>query len=328
MRAQNLQNQRNPMTGVAPKQNWTPEDAPRLDNKIAIVTGATGGLGYETALGLARRGATTILAGRNPGKGAHALSRIKHDIPGAKVRFEPLDLASLASVARFAATASTAAGGVIDILVNNAGVMGLPGRQLTLDGFEQQIGVNYLGHFALTARLKDALCAAPNGGRVVNVASLAHRRAALDLDDLQSERSYSPMRAYGRTKLAMLIFALELQRRAERNGWNLRGIAAHPGWARTEIIGNGIGAGVPGLKAWLITGGFGLVAQSARQGALPSLYAAMAPEAAGGAYYGPAGWGETRGAPGLARVFPQAADPVAGSRLWTLSEKLTGLTFG
>ena len=312
---------------TAPKQGWNLDDAPSLDGKVAIVTGATGGLGYETALGLAHRGATTILAGRNPDKGAQALSRIQRSIPAARVRFEMLDLASLASVARFAAAVSAAHGGVIDILVNNAGVMGLPTRMLTQDGFEQQIGVNYLGHFALTARLRDAVCAAPDGGRVVNVASLAHRRATLDLNDLQSERSYSPMRVYGRSKLAMLVFALELQRRAEQNRWNLISIAAHPGWARTDLIDNGIGAGAPGFKAWLIDQAFGLVAQSARDGALPSLCAAMVPGAKGGAYYGPTGLGETRGAVGLSRIYPQAADPAVGTRLWALSEKLTGVTF-
>ncbi len=312
------------MAPTAMKHGWTLADAPSLDGKIAIVTGATGGLGYATALGLARQGATTILAGRNPAKGEQALARIRQEIPAAKVRFEPLDLASLASTASFAAAVSARHNGIIDILVNNAGVMAFPKRQLTQDGFEQQIGVNYLAHFALTARLKDALCAAPGGGRVVSVASVAHRRAALGLDDFQSERSYSPMGTYGRSKLAMLIFALELQRRADRNGWTLKSMAAHPGWARTDIIGNGMG----GLKALVVGTVFGMVAQSARDGALPSLYAAMAPDAKGGAYYGPTGWNETRGAPGLARIFPQAADPDAGARLWTLSEALTGVTFG
>jgi NAD(P)-dependent dehydrogenase (short-subunit alcohol dehydrogenase family) len=311
-----------------PKPNWSLNDAPALDGKVAIVTGATGGIGYETALGLARQGAVTIVAGRNRSKGAQAVTRIQREIPAAKARFELLDLASLASVADFANKVTAAQGGAIDILVNNAGVMGYPTRQLTADGFERQIGVNYFGHFALTARLKDALCAVQGGGRVVTVASLAHRRGALNLGDLQSERFYSAQRAYGQSKLATLVFALELQRRAEQNGWALRSIAAHPGWARTDIIDSGIGGGQPNLKAWLITRAFGLVAQSARDGALPSLYAAMAPEAAGGAYYGPSGAGETRGAPGIARVFPQALDTAASSRLWALSEKLTGVGFG
>ncbi len=297
-----------------------------LHGKVAVVTGATGGIGYETALGLANRGATMIVAGRNSGKGARAVARIQQTVPAAKVRFEMLDLASLASVHQFAAEVSAAQGGVIDILVNNAGVMGPPMRQLTMDGFEQQIGVNYLAHFALTGRLKDALCAAAGGGRVVSVASLAHRRAAIDWEDLQSQRSYQPMRAYGQSKLAMLIFALELQRRVEQNGWKLRSIAAHPGWARTDIISSGIGGGKPGLKAMLIDRAFGLVAQSAHDGAQPSIHAAIAPDAKGGAYYGPTRLGETRGPPGLSRILPQAADLAAGSRLWTLSEKLTGVT--
>ena len=314
------------MAGTAVKDGWSLGDAPALAGRIAIVTGATGGLGYETALGLARRGATTILAGRNPGKGAQAVSNLQRSLPGATARFEMLDLGSMASVSRFA-DAIKAAHPTVDILVNNAGVMGTPARTLTEDGFERQIGVNYLGHFALTAHLRDALCKADGGGRVVSVASLAHKRAALDLDDLQSERAYAPLRAYGRSKLAMLVFAIELQRRAVQNHWNLLSLAAHPGWARTDIIGNGMGGGAPRLKEKLMAAAFGVLAQSARDGALPSLYAAMAPQAKGGGYYGPTGAGETRGAPGLARIMPQATDPVAGSRLWAMSEQLTGVTF-
>jgi NAD(P)-dependent dehydrogenase (short-subunit alcohol dehydrogenase family) len=308
------------MATTLAKNGWTPAEAPRLDGKVVIVTGATGGLGYETALSLARHGATTILAGRNPDKGARAVARIKGQLPAAKLRFELLDLDSLGSVARFA----TAWEGVLDILINNAAVMGLPRRERTEDGFERQIGVNYLAHFALTIRLLDAIRAAPGGGRVVNVASLAHRRASLQLDDFQSEQSYGPMRVYGRSKLAMLVFALELQRRAERNRWNLRSMAAHPGWARTDIIGNGIGSGGPNIRARVAETAFNLVAQPAKDAALPVLFAAMAPEAKGGAYYGPSDWGETRGPPGVSKIFPQAMDSVAAGRLWTLSEKLTG----
>ena len=314
------------MASTRSRQGWSLADAPSLAGRNAIVTGATGGIGYETALGLARRGANTILAGRNPAKGARALSRLHAAAPGASARFELLDLGSLASVARFAEETASAFG-AIDILVNNAGVMGIPARVTTEDGFERQIGVNYLGHFALTARLKQALCRAEGGGRVINVASLAHRRTTLDVNDLQSERAYKPLQAYGRSKLAMLVFAIELQRQAVQNGWNLMGLAAHPGWARTDIIASGPGGGAPKLKEKLFMNAFNLLAQPAREGALPSLYAAAAPEAKGGNYYGPTGPGETRGAPGRSRVAPQAADPVLGARLWTMSEQLTGVSF-
>ncbi len=304
---------------------WSLQDAPRLDGKLAIVTGPTSGIGYETALGLATLGADTILAGRDEARCGQALARIQQTVPGAKVRVLRLDLASLASVAAFAEAAVAAGDGRVDILVNNAGIMALPRRQTTDDGFERQMGVNYLGHFALTARLKDAVCAAPGGGRVVNLASVAHRRVTLDLSDFQAERSYQPRVVYGRTKLAMLMFSLELHRRVVANGWPLRSIAAHPGWARTEIVRNGMGRGLKGVLADFI---FNRVAQSAQDGALPSLYAASAPEAESGAYYGPSEWGETRGAPGKAAIYPQALDAAVARDLWALSERLTGLTFG
>jgi NAD(P)-dependent dehydrogenase (short-subunit alcohol dehydrogenase family) len=316
------------MAIAAARDHGKPGGASSLEGKVAIVTGATGGLGFETAFGLARQGATTILAGRDLAKGVRALMRIRQTMPAASIHFEPLDLASLASITGFAASVSAAHCGVVDILVNNAGVMALPRRLVTEDGFERQIGVNYLGHFALTAQLKDALCRSSGGGRVVSVASLAHRRAVLDLSDLQSERAYQPMAVYGRSKLAMLVFALELQRRALRNGWNLRSVAAHPGWARTDIIGNGMGGGTPGLRERLIAGVFGMLAQSARDGARPLIYAAASPQAEGGAYYGPTHLGERRGAPSRSWIAPQATDPVLGSQLWAMSEKLTGVSFG
>ncbi len=266
----------------------------------------------------------TVLAARNPGKGARAMAAIRSGMPHAAVRFELVDLASLASVAAFADRWS----GPLDILVNNGAVMGLEVRQTTQDGFEQQIGVNYLAHFALTARLRDALNSAPGGGRVVNVASLAHRRAVLRLDDLQSLKAYRPMGAYGQSKLAMLMFSLELHRRALAHGWTLRSYAAHPGWSRTDIIANGLGGGAPGLKARVVEVLFGLVAQPAQAGGLPILYAAMAPGAEPGGYYGPDRFGETRGNPAPAAIFPQALDPAASAALWALSEELTGVTFG
>ena len=301
---------------------WTLQDAPRQDGKTAIVTGPTSGIGYFTAFGLARLGAKTILAGRDEARCGQAMARIQAAEPGAKLRVLRLDLASLASVRDFAERA--AAAGPIDILVNNAGIMGLPHRQQTQDGFERQMGVNYLGHFAVTGLLKDALCAAPGGGRVVNVASVAHRRALLDLGDFQAERGYDPRAVYARTKLAMLMFSLELHRRAMAGGWALHSIAAHPGWARTEIVRNGMGLGPKGRLADFI---FNRVAQPAQDGALPSLYAATAPQAASGGYYGPGGWRETRGAPAEAKIYPQALDQVIARDLWKLSERLTGVVY-
>ena len=293
---------------------------------VAIVTGATGGLGYATAVGLARTGARVVLAGRNPKKGTAALARLRREAGSAVASFELLDLASLASVAAFA-DRMMAAHPALDILVNNAGVMAPPSRQLTADGFELQFGTNYLGHFALTARLLPALLRSEGGARVVQVSSLAHRGAAIAWDDLQGERRYSGWKSYGQSKLAMLMFALELARRAAAHGWNLVSDAAHPGWAVTDIITNGPGGGTPGLKEHVMQAGFRLFGQSATDGARPIVYAATSPDAKAGGYYGPVGFGEIKGASGPARIMPQAQDAEAGKRLWTVSETLTGVAF-
>ena len=288
----------------------------------SVVTGATGGLGFETALGLARAGRRVVLTGRDPAKGAAALARLHEAVPGADARFELLDMASLASVAAFAERA--AALGPIEVLVNNAGVMALPHRELTVDGFERQFGTNYLGHFALTGRLLPLLA---DGARVVSVSSLAHRSGAIAFDNLQGERGYDPWRAYQQSKLAMLMFARALQHRATEAGWTLRSVAAHPGWSATRIILNGLGQGRPSLRDRILQRGFNLLGQSAAAGARPILFAATAPDAGPGAYYGPGGWGEIKGAPAPARVMPQAADAQAARRLWEVSEALTGVQF-
>jgi NAD(P)-dependent dehydrogenase (short-subunit alcohol dehydrogenase family) len=292
---------------------------------LAVVTGGSGGLGYETALALAAAGAEIVLASRHEGKGASALARLRAAHRGVTARFEQLDLASLASVAAFAERL-LAAGRGIDLLVNNAGVMAPPDRRVTADGFELQFATNYLGHFALTARLLPLLRRA--GARVVNVSSLAADLDSIDLTDLQSQRCYVPFRTYGMTKLAMLIFALELQRRSVAAGSGLDAMAAHPGWARTDIISNGpASCGLRGAL-WRIAKPVLLpLSPPAGPAALPILFAATSPKAQGGGYYGPMGLRELNGPPGTAKLPVRALDGTAAARLWETSERMAGVSF-
>jgi NAD(P)-dependent dehydrogenase (short-subunit alcohol dehydrogenase family) len=302
---------------------WTTADIPRQAKKRVIVTGANSGIGYETALELARAGAEVIIASRSAPKAAQAVARIQHIYSGANIHFEPLDLASLTSIAAFAARVATRYPS-IDILINNAGVMGLPKRQLTEDGFEMQLGVNFLGHFALTARLLPLLRKAEKP-RTVQLSSIAHKRGVIKLDDLQSEKSYSPWKAYNQSKLAMLMFALELQRRSGVANWGILSTAAHPGVARTELIANGPGRNALMKLAETIV--FPLISQSAAAGALPTLYAATSPNAAPGGYYGAQGFMDLQGPPGPAKMKPQAQDQSVAKRLWDAAEALTGHNF-
>jgi NAD(P)-dependent dehydrogenase (short-subunit alcohol dehydrogenase family) len=302
--------------------NWTVNDIPRQADKLAIVTGATGGLGFETALGLARAGAEVVLAGRNREKGHRALERIMRVLPLAEANFEMLDLTSLMSVRAFAER-MIARGKPLDLLINNAGVMDLPARGLTKDGFEMQFGTNHLSHFALTGLLLPLLRSA-RSPRVVNVSSLAHRAGKIDFDNLQAERSYKSWSAYQQSKLANLLFTFELQRWSDKHGWGLMSNAAHPGYSRTDIIANG-----PGTK-----GVFAMVSkilrplsQSAADGALPTLFAATALEAEPMGYYGPNGFYELKGPVAPACVAPQARDEASARKLWEVSEKLTGVVW-
>ena len=303
--------------------NWTINDIPTLTGKRVVITGATGGLGYETALALAGADAEVILTGRNANKGEEAVRRIRTMHPQAKLHFEALDLASLASVEAFSRTLN-AEGQHIDLLINNAGVMSLPTRQITADGFEMQLGTNYLGHFALTARLLPLLRGIPHT-RVVNLSSMAHRRGRIDLNDLQAAHAYAPWKVYAQSKLAMLMFALELQRCSDKNGWSLLSNAAHPGWARTDLIANGPGAS--GLMGRLARVCAPLFSQTAAAGALPTLYAATSPDAKASGYYGPNGFSELKGAPVAARIMPQAEDAQVAARLWDISTTLTGVSW-
>jgi NAD(P)-dependent dehydrogenase (short-subunit alcohol dehydrogenase family) len=300
--------------------NWTTKDIPSQAGKLAVITGATGGLGFETALALAGANAEIILTGRNAQKGQDALRRIRAAHPLAKLRFETLDLASLASVTDFSSHLN-AEGRTIDLLINNAGVMALAARQTTADGFEMQLGTNYLGHFALTAHLLPLL----HGSRVVNLSSIAHRNGRIDFDDLQGKQRYRPWTIYAQSKLAMLMFALELQRRSEAKGWGITSIAAHPGWARTELIANG--PGTQGIQGILTRLARPLFSHSADDGALPILFAATSPAAQAAGYYGPSGFYEMKGPVAAARIMPQANDAAVAARLWDVSAKLTGATW-
>jgi NAD(P)-dependent dehydrogenase (short-subunit alcohol dehydrogenase family) len=306
--------------GEATKHDWGVEDMPDQAGKLAIVTGAAGGLGYETALGLAQAGAEVILAGRNDAKGAEAIRRILVLAPEAKARFENVDLASLASVAAFA-DRLLADGRPIDILVNNAGVMAPPKRKITEDGFELQFGTNHLSHFALTGRLLPLLLRGRRP-RVVTVSSLMHRMGAdIHFDDLQWTRAYKPNAAYAQSKLANLLFTLELQRRSDAAGWGLMSNAAHPGGSSTDLIANGVGAS--SLAGKISARVVRIIGQSAADGALPTLYAAASPEAKDAGYYGPDGMFEMKGAVAPAFVSAKAKDIALARRLWEVSEELT-----
>lgn len=306
--------------------SWTTAEIPSQTGRLAVVTGANSGLGYETALALAAAGAEVVLAVRNATRGAEAVARIRAAQPQARVRCVPLDLTDLASVRTCAATLC-AEQRALDLLINNAGVMALPTRQVTVDGFERQFATNYLGHFALTAQLLPLLQRAP-GARVVNVSSLAAHLTALDFSDLQSERAYVPFRTYGLSKLAQLLFTLELQRRSTAAGWGVMSVAAHPGFAGTALIGNG-----PASSGWRATAWRWLqpillpFSRPVAPAALPTLFAATAPEAQGGLFYGPTGWRELMGPLGVAQLPPLAQDGAAAAQLWELSEQLTGVRF-
>lgn len=300
---------------------WTASDIPAQHGRTAVVTG-TGGLGFEEALALARSGGDVILAGRNPGKGTDAVARIRQLAPQATISFERLDLASLKSISEFAERISSKRQS-LDILINNAGVMVPPRREETEDGFELQLGTNFLGHFALTASLLPLLRNGSNA-RVVTLSSIAARGGTINFENLNAERGYKPMPVYSQSKLACLMFALELERLSKKNGWGVSSIAAHPGISRTDLLLNAPGKfSLERTMRTLLP----FLFQPAAQGALPALFAATAPEAKGGAYYGPDKMGEARGHPTAAKIPTAALDKAAAARLWQRSEELTGLFF-
>jgi NAD(P)-dependent dehydrogenase (short-subunit alcohol dehydrogenase family) len=302
---------------------WTAAQIPALNGKTALITGANSGIGYQAAVELARHGAHVVLACRNAAKGADALARLLAEVPGGSAEVVSLDVSSVADVKRFAAE-FLASHSTLDLLINNAGVMALPTRELTPEGFERQFATNHLGHFALDGLLMPALLAAP-APRVVTVASIAHRTGKIEFDNLQGERKYGPREAYNRTKLANILFARELEKRARAAGSKLVSIPVHPGVSRTNIIENGMAP--TGLKALVIGAVANLVMQSDQAGALPTLYAATSPDAKGGEYIGPDGFLGVKGTPTVEKPKPQALDEAVAAKLWTVSERLTGVVY-
>jgi len=303
---------------------WTAADIPDQAGRTAVVTGANSGLGLITARELARKGANVILACRNTTKGEEAAAAILQDAPEGGVDVRALDLADLSSVHAFADELD----GPVHLLVNNAGVMGIP-RSHTKDGFEMQFGVNHLGHFALTGLLMAQLQKA-DGPRVVTLSSTAHKFGKINFDDLQGERRYFRWSAYGQSKLANLLFAFELQRRAEEAGLPLKSMASHPGYAATNLQTRGPESGgvLTRVEDALMAVSNRVVAQSDEMGTLPTLYAGTVSDLPGGTYVGPDGFQEQRGHPTPVGSTSAAQDRDAARRLWQVSEELTDVRYG
>ncbi len=303
-------------------KKWTPADIPSQAGKLAIVTGANSGIGFHAARRLAQAGCAVIMACRSVAKGEQARQQIAAKAPAAALEVQQLDLADLDSVRAFA-DRFLAGGRPLDLLILNAGVMALPQRTPTRQGFEMQFGTNHLGHFALVALLLPALLQ-QDGSRIVVISSIAHKRGRIHLDDVNSERRYNPRDAYTQSKLANLMFGLELDRRLRRAGAKTISVIAHPGVATTNIVSNGMGAGIKARIAGVL---LPLVAQSDDRGSWPTLYAATSPAAEGGRYYGPDGLMEIKGSPVEVQPMPHARDEAVAQRLWQISEDLTGARY-
>jgi NAD(P)-dependent dehydrogenase (short-subunit alcohol dehydrogenase family) len=297
---------------------WDVDDIPDQTGRVAVVTGANSGLGFVTARELARAGARVVLACRNLDKGHAAVDQIRAAVPEAQVQLEELDLASLASVRGFAERFKATHDG-LDLLINNAGVMGTP-RRRTADGFELQFGTNHLGHFALTTALLETM-EGREDARVVTLSSTVHKMGRINFDNLNGDRHYFRWNAYGQSKLANLLFALELDRRLRAAGSTVKSLAAHPGYAATNLQS----AGPPLFDRLVMVASNALIAQSDEMGALPILYAATQPGLEGGTYVGPDSFREQRGHPTLVQPNGRARDPETARRLWEVSERLTAL---
>lgn len=298
--------------------NWTKSNIPDLKEKVFIVTGANSGIGYESSLALAEKGAIVIMACRNLERGQHSLGTIKKEIPSAKLELMELDLASLSSIRKFAETFKSKYDR-LDVLINNGGPI-IAARSLTKDGFESHFGVGHLGHFALTALLLDVILKTPSS-RIVTVGSRMHVNAKMVWDDLMSEHSYDPMKAYPQSMLAKMLFAFELSRRFEAKETSTKSIVVHPGLANTGWVNNNLSGFMKIIAKIMSTTTY----QSAAMGALPVLYASTDPNAKAGGYYGPEN--DTKGFPIAVRAGDAAYNETDAKRLWELSENLTGIKF-
>lgn len=301
--------------------DWTADRIPDQTGRSAVITGATSGLGRIAALELARHGARVTLAVRSADAGRRAAAGIADAVPDARVEVERLDLGSLASVRAFASS-FVAAEPTLDLLINNAGVMRTPDGR-TVDGFETQLGTNYLGHFALTGLLLGPLEAAP-AARVVSLSSTEHKGGRIRFEDLHFEHGYAPRAAYQQSKLASTVFGLELDRRLRASSSTVISVLAHPGVSRTSLSSTG----PRGRQAVIARFGTALLGQSAKRGVLPELYAATAAEVRGGDFFGPAGAGEMRGRVTRVQASAAARDPESARRLWSVSEELTDVRYG
>jgi NAD(P)-dependent dehydrogenase (short-subunit alcohol dehydrogenase family) len=309
---------------MAQSGNWTAEEVPDLSGKTIVVTGGNSGIGYEAALVLAGRRAHVVLACRDLEKARAAIAAIRAALPAASLEPIALDLASLDSIRRFADELGARHHG-IDVLCNNAGVMAIPYRT-TADGFEMQFGTNHLGHFALTGLLLERLLTAP-AARIVNVSSTAHKMGRMRFDDLHGTKGYRKWQAYGQSKLANLLFTYELQRRLERASAKAISVACHPGYAATNLQVAGPRMAGSALMESVMQLGNRLLSQTAAMGALPTLYAATAPEVRGGDYIGPDGFFENTGYPRKTTSSARSQDRAAAERLWNDSEQLTGVRY-
>jgi NAD(P)-dependent dehydrogenase (short-subunit alcohol dehydrogenase family) len=301
---------------------WNADDIGDQSGRVAVVTGANSGIGFVAARELAKAGATVVLAARSREKADGAAAKIASAAPGAETETGILDLADLSSVSAFAQGVQ-ADHPKVDLLVNNAGVMMTP-RSETKDGFELQFGTNHLGHFALSGQLLDALRAAPTGARVVTISSIEHKPGKIDFDDIPLDEGYGPRSAYQRSKLSNALFGIELDRRLRAAGSDVKSVLAHPGYSNTNLQF----AGPTGIMKTVFRVVNPIFAQSPEKGALPTLFAAVAPDVDGGDFIGPNGIGEFRGNPTKVQATALAQDPTIGAQLWEVSEEMTGVRFG